>query len=127
MIPIPPQQQPSHEQQGLEAHGAGWDARKQADLTEGEARFGKRKSSSSSTDGFEGIERASTQDGNEEDIENYDEKNVSLGRVASREIGRTTSNALSKVTSRLTTRSLPEPPPPPDGKVRRLVISCIEN
>ncbi len=39
------------------------------------------------------------------------------GRV-SEEIRRTTSNALSRATSRLTTRSLPEPPPPPDGGIK---------
>ncbi|KAF2718278.1 MFS general substrate transporter [Polychaeton citri CBS 116435] len=114
MIPIPPQQQPSHQRPGVGTRQDGWDDTEQCDSIEGGARFGKRKSRSSSGDDFEAIERASTQDGNEDNDE-YDEKKVSLGRVASREIKRTASNTLSKVASRLTTRSLAEPPPPPDG------------
>ncbi|KAH9904409.1 major facilitator superfamily domain-containing protein [Xylariomycetidae sp. FL2044] len=37
---------------------------------------------------------------------------------ASQELKRTTSNALSHVASRLSTRGWPEPPPPPDGGVQ---------
>ncbi|RYP59398.1 hypothetical protein DL771_010900 [Monosporascus sp. 5C6A] len=40
------------------------------------------------------------------------------GMRPSGEVRRTTSNVLSRVASRMTTRSLPEPAPPPDGGVK---------
>ncbi|RYP57334.1 hypothetical protein DL769_009541 [Monosporascus sp. CRB-8-3] len=61
----------------------------------------------------EAIERASRE------VERGGTATKEMSRIRpSGELRRTASNVLSRVASRMTTRSLPEPPPPPDGGVK---------
>lgn len=69
-------------------------------------------------DDLDALERIATQ----EDHESYDEKSNRASRQdhdggngASLELRRTASNVLDRVASRITTRSIRDPPPPPDG------------
>ena len=71
---------------------------------------GYSKSSASTQDDPDAVERASPQDGDEED-----EK---ASPRPSRELRRTVSNALSRVGSRLTTHSITDPGPAPDGGLK---------
>lgn len=69
----------------------------------------EKSGASSRNEDFEAIERGSLRD-DEEDISPEDRR---TGQ--SLDLKRTASNALSRVASRLTTRSIVNPPPPPDG------------
>lgn len=78
----------------------------------------KSSSASSSNEaigGVDAIERTPTQDDNDYEAYETSEKRPGAREKPSLELKRTASNALSKVTSRLTTRSIREPGPPPDG------------
>lgn len=69
---------------------------------------GSSKSSiSSQGDDPDAVEQASFQD--------QDDGRIEARPTASAELKRTASNVLSRVASRMTTLSIPEPPPPPDG------------
>ena len=90
----------------------------QPDFTEKWARHaltraGSGKSSSTTHDDPDGIEEASIQD---------PDKTKSITAAAStrqsQDLKRTASNILTKVASRLTTHSIVNPPPPPDGGVK---------
>lgn len=52
-------------------------------------------------------------------------ENRSCVSKVSEDLRRTGSNALSHVVSRITTRSLPQPSPPPDGGLKA-VRTCLE-
>ncbi|KAI1103020.1 MFS general substrate transporter [Jackrogersella minutella] len=71
-------------------------------------------SNASSSDEINAIRRNGTK-GDPETTQNS-EKRDRLAR-ASQDLRRTTSNVLAHVASRITTRTWPEPPPPPDGGV----------
>lgn len=66
------------------------------------------------------IERTAGQSHEEEyEDEIHEEKApIRQSRRSSKELTRTTSHALSRVSSHLTTRSLPDPGPPPDGGLK---------
>lgn len=69
-------------------------------------------------DDFDALERIATQEDHESYEEYENEKAVSgsqRGQGASLELRRTASNVLDRVASRITTRSIRDPPPPPDG------------
>lgn len=87
------------------------------------ASGGKSNSSSSrdeDDDDLDAIERASIQ------VPGDDEEKASrVRRNSSLDLKRTASNVLSKVASRLTTRSIVDPPPAPDGGLKvREMIDC---
>ncbi|KAI1453893.1 MFS general substrate transporter [Annulohypoxylon moriforme] len=68
----------------------------------------------SSTDDVDRIRRTGTKD--EDDSSQKGETRNKRSRVSD-DIRRTTSNVIAHVASRITTRTWPEPPPPPDGGV----------
>lgn len=79
-----------------------------------------RNGSPTPEDDLDALERMATQ----EDHESYEEceksdrasrQEVTNGQGASLELRRTASNVLDRVASRITTRSIRDPPPPPDG------------
>ena len=95
------------------------DPRECSDPREGKAdtKVGQTKSSDSIESHADTGDRISFNDTLEEheDSNEQDEKRTPR---PSNELKRTTSNALSRVSSHLTTRSLPDPGPPPDGGIR---------
>lgn len=92
------------------------------------SRGGHSQSGDSTQTGVDVIEDASVRPYVEEyeDDEVREEKPpLRASRRSSKELTRTTSNALSRVSSHLTTRSLPDPGPPPDGGLKAWTqIAC---
>lgn len=68
-------------------------------------------------DSLDILERIATQEDHESYEEHENEKHDSPSRRAgaSLELRQTASNVLDRVASRITTRSIRDPPPPPDG------------
>lgn len=68
-------------------------------------------------DSLDILERIATQEDHESYEEYENEKNDSNARRAgaSLELRQTASNVIDRVASRITTRSIRDPPPPPDG------------
>ena len=68
-------------------------------------------------DSIEAVE-INTPDGQERDTLQRMTTKDSTAHRASQDIRRTASNVLTNVASRITTRTWPEPPPPPDGGLK---------
>ena len=83
----------------------------------------KSKSSSASSsreyeeEALDAIERTPTRDDNDHEAYEIPQKQPGSRTKPSLELKRTASHALSRVASRMTTRSIRDPPPPPDGGI----------
>lgn len=78
-----------------------------------ETRIGQSQSSASSTDALDAVEGTPNQA-----HEPYEESSEKSPPKASLELSRTASNVLERVASRITTKSIRNPPPPPDGGLK---------